>query len=82
MDFVLFGDHGLHAFEVERADRVWDADLDSRRLFREDYGVAKTWLLHTGTAREHYAGVEIAPIADVLPRLDEVLRPQGDDAPR
>ena len=37
VDFVLYGERGLHAFEVKRSSRFREADIATLRLFCEDY---------------------------------------------
>jgi len=74
VDFVLYGERGLLAFEIKRATRVRDDDLAPLQAFAEEYPMAKRFLLHTGKERRHQAGVEIAPLTDALRRLDVLLR--------
>lgn len=69
VDFVLYGEHGLHAIEVKRNAVVRDSDLTALRLFGADYPMAKLWLVHGGRRREHRAGVELVPLATGLPAL-------------
>ena len=73
VDFVLYGERGLIAFEVQRASNVRREDLDGLRLFREDYPAAKTYLVHLGTRRWHESGVEIVPMNECLASLDQWL---------
>ncbi len=73
VDFVLYGERGLLAFEVKRSDRLRDEDLESLLAFREDYPMAKTFFVHSGTQRAHHQGIEILPISFALARLDELL---------
>lgn len=73
VDFVLYGEHGLLAFEIKRSGRVGDGDLAPLIAFGEEYPVAKRFLLHTGKERRHHAGIEIAPLADALRHLDRLL---------
>lgn len=75
VDFVLYGEHGLLAFEVKRAARVRDEDLAGLLAFRADYPMAQTFLVHSGTQRGHDRGIEIWPMADALKQLHEILRP-------
>ncbi|MCA3007087.1 MAG: ATP-binding protein [Phycisphaerales bacterium] len=74
VDFVLYGERGLLAFEIKRSDRVRDEDLASLRAFAADYPEAKCFLLHGGRERRHAAGVEIAPLDAALRQLPELLR--------
>lgn len=74
VDFVLYGERGLLAFEVKRSSRIRDEDLAPLRSFAEDYPMARLFLLHTGKERRHQRGVEIMPLAEALRHLDEILR--------
>ncbi len=73
VDFVLYGEHGLLAFEVKRTARVRDEDLRGLRELKRDYPEAQAYLLHGGTRTWHDRGVDIVPAAEMLSRLDAVL---------
>lgn len=70
VDFVLYGERGLLAFEIKRSSRVRSGDLDSLRLFLEDFPEAKAWLLHLGSERRHESGIEIVPFEEGLAALE------------
>ena len=74
VDFVLYGERGLLAFEIKRHGRVRDEDLGPLQVFGEEYPVAKRFLLHAGKERRHQAGVDIVPLQHALLHLDELLR--------
>jgi len=74
VDFVLYGERGLLAFEVKRHARVRDDDVASLAQFRDDYPEARTYFLHGGTERRHHDGTEIIPIGDALVELDALLQ--------
>lgn len=74
VDFVLYGERGLYAFEIKRNARVRDDDLIPLRAFREDYPMAKSFLLHGGRERRHQDGIEVVPIEHALVHLDALLR--------
>lgn len=74
VDFVLYGEHGLLAFEVKRASRLRDADLAPLIAFGAEYPMAKLFLLHTGRERRHEKGVEILPLETALTDLEAILR--------
>ncbi len=74
---MLYGERGLVAFEIKRSDRVRDEDLAGLQAFREDYPMARTFLIHPGTRRAHSRGVEILPMAHALKHLDELLGAGG-----
>jgi predicted AAA+ superfamily ATPase len=74
VDFVLYGERGLLAFEIKRSDRLRDEDSAGLRSFATDYPEAKCFLLHGGRERRHQAGVEIVPLDLALRRLPVLLR--------
>ena len=41
--------------------------------FRADYPMARVFLVHPGTKREHVRGVEVLPMSYALQHLDELL---------
>lgn len=73
VDFVLYGERGMLAFEVKRSARVRDEDLAPLQAFGDDYPVAKRFLVHTGKERRHQGGVEIVPVEQLLHSLDRLL---------
>ena len=73
VDFVLYGERGLKAVEVQRTSMVRSTDLRSLLAFREDYPVAETVLFYGGTRRFHRDGVEVVPVAEALANLGDWL---------
>jgi len=73
VDFVLYGERGLRAFEVQRSSRVRPEDLRALRLFLDDYPTARACLAHVGTRRWHESGIEVVPLADLLLEIDDWL---------
>lgn len=73
VDFVLYGERGLHAIEVKRAARLHDRDLAGLEAFRHDYPMAKPLLLYTGARAYQERGIPVRPVAEVLTTLAELL---------
>ena len=73
VDFVLYGERGLRAFEVKMAHNVRPDDLRSLLRFRADFPQAKTHLLYLGPRRWHDRGIEILPFLDCVTKLDQWL---------
>ena len=69
VDFVVYGDTGLQAFEVKNAARVHSADLRALRAFRDDYPEAESALLYRGHERLRIDGVWCLPVEDFLRRM-------------
>jgi predicted AAA+ superfamily ATPase len=73
VDFVLYGERGIVAFEVKMTHSVRPEDLRGLRRFREDYPKAKTFFVYTGSRRRHERGIEIMPAADALHSLGALI---------
>lgn len=73
VDFVLYGERGILAFEVKRTARPTPADLRGLNAFLDDYPMAKATLLYGGSTRRREGAVELLPLAEALPRLPEIL---------
>jgi len=73
VDFVLYGERGLRAFEVKMAQNIRSDDLRGLLSFRTDFPQAKAYLLYLGNRRWHDRGVEVLPFADCVTQLDHWL---------
>ena len=69
IDFVVYGETGLQAFEVKNAGRVHSTDLRALRAFREDYPEAQTAVLYRGRERLRIDSVWCLPAQDFLRRM-------------
>ena len=66
VDFVLYGDSGLHAFDVKNTGRVDSADLRALRAFRQDYAEVEAAVLYRGRERLKVGGIWCLPVDDFL----------------
>ena len=73
VDFVLYGGHGLHAFEVKRSSVFRESDLDGLRLFCADYPSADGHLFYGGNKRYRFDAIDVVPIGEGLSTLREIL---------
>ena len=69
VDFVVYGETGVQAFEVKNAARVHSTDLRSLRALRDDYPEAETALLYRGPERLRIDGVWCLPVEEFLRRM-------------
>ena len=69
VDFVVYGESGLQAFEVKNARKVHPSDLRPLRAFREDYPAAETAVLYRGSERLRIDGVWCVPVEEFLLRM-------------
>ena len=73
VDFVLYGERGLCAFEVKMARNIRLDDLRALQRFRADFPQAKVHLLYLGDRRWHERGIEVLPFLDCVTWLDQCL---------
>ncbi|MCS7049696.1 MAG: DUF4143 domain-containing protein, partial [Verrucomicrobiae bacterium] len=73
VDFVLYGERGLRAFELKMSQRVRPDDWRALRKFREDFPEAKTYLVYLGNRRWQECGITILPAVSCLRNLSDCL---------
>lgn len=73
VDFVLYGERGLRAFEVKMGQNVRPDDLRSLLRFHADFPQARAHLLYLGQRRWHDRGVEVLPFVECVTKLDQWL---------
>jgi predicted AAA+ superfamily ATPase len=78
VDFVLYGQRGLLAFEAKRHGRVNRQDLRGLKAFRRDYPMAKAFLVYGGNEKRYFDAIQAWPMADLLMHLPDLLKnPSG-----
>lgn len=75
VDFVVYGDLGFMAIEVQNAPIVRSNDLRSLRTFLEDYPEAKPLLLYRGSEELMIDGIRCVPIEKFLRSLTPLITP-------
>lgn len=73
VDFVLYGNKGIKAFEVKRTGRVSREMTKGLRAFLEDYPKAKAYFIYGGERRLREGDIEILPIKDALKASPAIL---------
>jgi hypothetical protein len=73
IETLLYGERGLHAFEVKRTAVFRESDLAGLRLFCGDYPMARGHLLYGGTKRYRYGAIDVVPFGEGLQALAETL---------
>jgi len=74
VDFIVYGENGLFAFELKSAQHIRNKDLSGLKIFKADYPIAQCYLIYTGDHIEQRGDIRLLPIRDVLFRLSEILR--------
>lgn len=73
VDFVLYGERGIKAFEIKRSTRVDKKMLTGLNAFLEDYPQAKGYFIYGGERRMWEDKIEIIPVGEAFPRLAEII---------
>ena len=73
VDFVLYGERGIKAFEVKRTARINESALKGLRAFSKDYPTASSYLIYGGERYFHEGNIEILPVSQALKQLSKIL---------
>lgn len=73
VDFIAYGERGLHAFEIKRKHSVAPKDLTGLKAFHYDYKIAKLYLIYGGEHEEFYDNIIVLPFEKALFKLKAIL---------
>ncbi|OGC10424.1 ATPase [candidate division WOR-1 bacterium RIFCSPHIGHO2_02_FULL_53_26] len=73
VDFVLYGERGILAFEIKRTGKINPAAVRGLKAFKADYPAARTFLLYSGERRMSDGEIEIIPIKEALKDISLLL---------
>lgn len=73
VDLVLYGERGLHAFEVKRSARLRNADFSGLKTFKSDYPAASTYLLYRGERKYFEGNIQVVPIELAISEFEQML---------
>jgi predicted AAA+ superfamily ATPase len=73
VDFVLYGAHGLHAFEIKRKQNLSPKDFCGLSLFKQNYPMANCYLLYGGTREYFENDVKVIPFLQAIAELPKIL---------
>ncbi len=76
VDFVIYGEKGIIAFEIKRSNRFSQKDLSSLKLFLKDYPMACAYFLFGGDISECYDKVKVIPFDVAIRQLKGMLTKQ------
>jgi len=69
VDFVIYGEGGLHALEIKNSSQVRPGDLREIKSFGEDFPESRRWLLYRGKERFLRDGILCVPCEEFLLQL-------------
>ena len=73
VDFVMYGEKGIKAFEVKRTAKVSKKMLSGLKSFLRDYPMAKVYFVYGGKYYLREDNIEIFPIEEILKTLYLIL---------
>lgn len=73
VDFIIYGPHGLYAFEIKRSNHVNKKDCKNLKIFQEEYPEAKLYLIYGGEQRYYFDDVTAISITEVLKALPSII---------
>lgn len=73
VDFVVYGERGIRAFEIKRSGRVSSSMLRGLRYFLKQYPQAKGYFIYGGKRKIRDGEIEIVPIEEVFQNLPDFL---------
>jgi predicted AAA+ superfamily ATPase len=73
VDFVLYGDKGIKAFEIKRTGKISSSMLKGLKAFQRDYPRARMYFIYGGERVLREGDIEILPIRNALKDLSEIL---------
>jgi predicted AAA+ superfamily ATPase len=73
VDFVLYGDKGIKAFEIKRTGKIFSSMLRGLKAFQKDYPSAKMYFIYGGERYLREGDIEILPIRNTLKELPKIL---------
>lgn len=74
VDFICYGPDGLIAFEIKHSKTIQPKMLTGLKHFKEDYPIAKCYIIYMGTKKLHLAdGITAMPFTQALEELPDLL---------
>jgi predicted AAA+ superfamily ATPase len=73
VDFVVYGEKGLHAFEIKHSKRVDSRAFNGLKAFKQDYPMANLYFIYCGSHREYHKDIQVIPIKETLMKLPEII---------
>ncbi len=73
VDFIVYGENGLFAFELKSSSYVERKDCRGLNEFKKDYPIAQCYLIYNGEQEERYDHISAIPMRTALFRLENIL---------
>lgn len=73
VDFVVYGERGLFAFELKSRNHIERKDFSGLKAFKQDYPIAQCFLIYGGDRCEKHDDTLVLPIQQALMELPTIL---------
>ena len=73
VDFIVYGEKGLFAFEIKRSRSISRADMNGLTAFITDYPMARCYLLYGGEHAEYHGNICVMPFMQGIEQLMLIL---------
>ena len=74
VDFVVYGQKGLYAFEIKHASRITRGDCKALNLFKGDYDIAQCMMIYGGSLKEYHGDISVLPWQDALDYIESIMQ--------
>lgn len=73
VDFILYGPHGLHAFEIKRSSQINSKSFKGLKTFSEEYPEATLSIIFLGKHKEYHGNITAIPFEQALQELPALI---------
>lgn len=73
VDFIVYGEKGLYAFEVKRTGKISESSLRGLKSFLADYPFAKAFIIYGGKRKMRQGNIDVLPMVEALTNLPAIL---------
>ena len=75
IDFILYGEKGLIAFEIKNNARLTPKDFKGLKAFKSDYPMARCYMVYLGDREYYDEDIQVIPMTNVLFNLLTIMNP-------
>ena len=74
VDFILYGEKGLLAFEIKNNTRINTKEFKSLKVFKTDYPIAECYMIYMGDRSYFEDDIQVMPMQKVLFDFSRILK--------
>ena len=75
VDFILYGEKGLLAFEIKNNARLTPKDFKGLKAFKSDYPMARCYMVYMGDREYFDDDIQVIPMINILFNLLAIMNP-------